>query len=118
MTTILAVFYLINPPASKLGYLLMLTFIAIAATNWVVVITSCAENFGTNYRALATTSLPNFIRGSAVVFIEIFKQASLAGYNKFVVPMLCLIISSSVAILLLKLIPETFGKTMEFVEED
>jgi len=118
MTIILAVFYLINPPASKLGYLLMLTFIAIAATNWVVVITSCAEHFGTNYRALATTSLPNFIRGSAVVFIEIFKQASLADYNKFVVPMLCLIISSSVAILLLKLIPETFGKTMEFVEED
>lgn len=92
--------------------------VAVAATNWVVVITSCAENFGKNCRAFATTSLPNFMLGATVIFIEVFKRASVASYNKFASPIICMIFCCILALFLLKFIPETFGKDMEFAEDE
>jgi hypothetical protein len=96
----------------------MLSLVAVAATNWVVVITSCTANFGTNFRALATTSLFNFMRGATFIFIEVFKQASVASYNKFATPIICMIFCCIFALFLLKFIPETFGKDMEFAEDE
>jgi len=96
----------------------MLSLVAVAATNLVVVITSCAENSATNCRAFATTSLPNFMPGATVIFIEVFNQASIAGYNKFAIPITCMIFCCILAIFLLKFTPETFGKDMEFAEDE
>lgn len=107
---------LISPPSSEAGYLTFLFLLGVAATNWVVVITTCAETVGTNFRALATTSLPNFIRASAVIFIEIFKNTASLPISKLLVPSMCLIFVSSVGLFLLRLIPETYGKELEFTE--
>jgi len=107
---------LISPPSSEAGYLILLFLLGVAATNWVVVITTCAETVGTNFRALATTSLPNFIRASAVIFIEIFKNTASLSISKLLVPSICLLSVSLLGLFLLRLIPETYGKELEFLE--
>jgi len=57
--------------------------------------------------------LPNVMRASAVIFIEIFKRKARLGVSKTLVPVLCLI---SLGVVFLKLIPETFGKDFEFTD--
>jgi hypothetical protein len=56
--------------------------------------------------------------GATVIFIEVFKQALVAGYNKFASPIICMIFCCILALFLLKFIPETFGKDMEFAEDE
>ena len=65
--------------------------LAASAANWVPIITTCAESIATNFGALATASLPNVMRASAVIFIEIFKRKARLGVSKTLVPVLCLI---------------------------
>jgi MFS family permease len=113
---LLSVGLLVWPPTNEMTYLIFLFLLGASAANWVPIITTCAENVGTNFRALATTSLPNFIRASAVIFIEIFKQAVSAGASKLIVPVTSLICVAAIGLFLLRFIPETFGKELEFLE--
>ena len=55
------------------------------------ILTTCAGSVGTNFRALTTASLLNFMQATAVIFIEIFKQTAGLGESKTLVPVLCLI---------------------------
>ena len=99
--------------SNEQNYLLIVFLLAASAANWVPIITTCAESIATNFGALATASLPNVMRASAVIFIEIFKRKARLGVSKTLVPVLCLI---SLGVVFLKLIPETFGKDFEFTD--
>jgi hypothetical protein len=99
--------------SNEQNYLLLVFLLAASASNWVPIITTCAESIATNFGALATASLPNFMRASAVIFIEIFKQKAGLGVSKTLVPVLCPI---SLGVVFLKLIPETSGKDFEFID--
>jgi len=100
--------------SNKQNYLLLLFLLAASAANWVPIITTCAESIGTNFRALAA-SLPNFMRASAVIFIEIFKQTAGLGVSKTLVPVLCLISLGVLGLFLLKLIMKLLGKTLSLL---
>ena len=99
--------------SNEQNYLLLVFLLAASAANWVPIITTCAESIATNFGALATASLPNVMRASAVIFIEIFKRKARLGVSKTLVPVLCLI---SLGVVFLKLIPETSGKDFEFID--
>ena len=50
-----------------------LCFVAgVAAGYWAVLVTMAAEQFGTNIRGTVATSIPNFVRGSAVLSVSSF----------------------------------------------
>jgi putative MFS transporter len=84
---------------------------------WAIFVTMGAEQFGTNLRATATTTIPNMVRGMLAVFmIPLFKllRGSMdyvtAGWVTGIIIML-------LAIAALIFIKETFNKDLNFIEE-
>lgn len=83
---------------------------------WAVFVTVAAEQFGTNLRATATTTAPNFVRGSVVPMNLAFLalQPSLGVLGAVLAVGAVVVVIAFVAIFGIE---ETFGKPMDFVEE-
>ncbi len=82
---------------------------------WSVFVTVAAEQFGTNVRATATTTAPNFVRGSVVPVTLAFN--ALKGPLGVVGSAAAVgAITLVIALLALRSLPETYGKSLDFVE--
>ncbi len=81
---------------------------------WVNFIALSAEQFDTNLRATAATSIPNFARGTTVLvnlaFLHLKNQgiAMAAG----IIGLTCI----AIALVALKLLPESYGKDLDYVD--
>lgn len=88
----------------------------LAVGYWAVLVTIAAEQFGTNLRATVATTIPNFVRGSAV-----FVTLSFASIKKtmptpdaaFLVGAVCF----ALAALGLWMVKESFHRDLDFMEE-
>jgi putative MFS transporter len=82
---------------------------------WAVFITMSAEQFGTNLRATAATTSPNFVRGAAVPLTVAFRELGprIGMRNAAVLLFGCVL---ALAALCLRQLEETYGKEMDFVE--
>ena len=58
------IFHITLYNSTQFLFYLIITFIGFGAGFWVVIVTTAAEQFGTNLRATAATTIPNMIRGS------------------------------------------------------
>ncbi|MFL5744446.1 MAG: MFS transporter [Niastella sp.] len=83
---------------------------------WAIFVTMAAEQFGTNIRATAATTVPNMVRGALILISLLFTslQAS-AGYVKsgLITGIVAMVIGLGAAILT----EETFHKDLNYVEE-
>jgi MFS family permease len=83
---------------------------------WAVFVTMASEQFGTNIRATATTTAPNFVRGAVVPltmsFTALKSSLGVQGSALAVGAVTMLVAFASLLAL-----PETFGKDLDFVEE-
>ena len=82
---------------------------------WAVFVTIASEQFGTNIRATATTTVPNFVRGSLVAVSALFQflkpgQGILGAAA--IVGTLCF----TLALVSLLGLRETFGHDLDFLE--
>ncbi len=82
---------------------------------WAVLMTTSAEQFGTNVRGTVTTTVPNFIRGSAL-----FAASSFGALRTHMpVSSAALIVGAvcfAVAAIALTQLDETFGVDLDYVE--
>lgn len=87
---------------------------------WAVFVTMAAEQFGTNIRATAATTIPNMVRGMLAVFIiPLFKWLrEMEGIGYVQGGIYSAIIIMFIAVLAAAFSRETFGKDLNFVEED
>lgn len=68
--TVISVFLYFNiATLSEFHYYVIVSIIGFATGYWAVFMSTAAELFGTNIRATATTTAPNFVRG-AVIFLS------------------------------------------------
>lgn len=83
---------------------------------WVLMLTTAAEQFGTDIRATVTTSVPNFVRATAVICTSVFvalkdqgvvESALYVGAGAF--------ITGFIALAFLK---ETFHADLDYIEAD
>jgi putative MFS transporter len=83
---------------------------------WAVFVTMASEQFGTNIRATATTTAPNFVRGAVVPLTFTFTalKGSL-GVQGSALAVGAVVMTA--AFLSLLALPETFGKDLAFTEE-
>ncbi len=91
--------------------------LGIANGYWAVFVTVAAEQFGTNVRATATTTAPNFVRGSLTLVSLAFITVRNAGAGAVGAGV---IIGATVGVLGLVAvlgIEETYGKDLDFIEE-
>jgi MFS transporter, putative metabolite:H+ symporter len=84
---------------------------------WAVFVSTAAELFGTNLRATVATTVPNFVRGSAVLLTLGFRalQAPIGTVGAAIVVG---VFSFGVAFAGLLSMRETFGIDLDFHEED
>jgi putative MFS transporter len=86
---------------------------------WAIFVTMGAEQFGTNLRATAATTIPNMVRGMLAIFIlPLFKwlrNMDGVGYvNGGIYAAIIIMVITIVAALLTK---ETFNKDLNFIEK-
>ena len=84
---------------------------------WAIFVTMAAEQFGTNIRATAATTVPNMVRGMlSILIIPLFKF--LRAETGFITGgWLTAIIVMSIAVVAAALTKDTFGKDLNYVEE-
>ncbi len=84
---------------------------------WAIFVTMGAEQFGTNLRATAATTIPNMVRGMLTVFILPLFQL-LRNFTSYVnAGWIAAIIIMLITVLSAYHIDETFGKDLNYTEE-
>jgi MFS family permease len=83
---------------------------------WAVFVTVAAEQFGTNLRATATTTVPNFVRGAVVPITSTF-QALVAPIGIIASGLLVGTACLALAFAALAWLDETHGRDLDFIEE-
>jgi MFS family permease len=83
---------------------------------WAMFMQATAEQFGTNIRATATTSASNFVRAAVIPMGLIVKAYAPTMGLAHVVQLIGAVVFACAAVAL-ALLPETFGKRLDYVEE-
>jgi putative MFS transporter len=112
----IGVYFLIGP-SSLIAFYGACVLLGIANGYWAVFVTVAAEQFGTNVRATATTTAPNFVRGSLVAVSAAYTGLQAAGLGVVPAGTLTGIVVGVVALLAVLGIEETYGKDLDFVEK-
>jgi MFS family permease len=110
-------FYLFNPVRSAAFFYFACFCLGVGVGYWALFVTIAAEQFGTNLRSTAATTVPNFIRGTVVPLTLGFKLLRAEFgiiYGALIVGILTIII----AFIALQLIDETYGRDLNFEEID
>ncbi|MCS6790579.1 MAG: MFS transporter [Bacteroidia bacterium] len=94
----------------------MAVLLGVFSGYWAVLVTTAAEQFGTNLRATVATSVPNWIRGSLVVSTLIWRGLDIF-FSLRTSALLTGIFLYGVALWACMQLRETFGVSLDFVEE-
>ncbi|WP_276369119.1 MFS transporter [Chryseolinea sp. H1M3-3] len=118
LLTLAFIFYYLFNPVKSSGFFYFACFcLGVGIGYWALFVTIAAEQFGTNLRSTAATTVPNFIRGTVVPLTLGFKYLRAEFgiiYGALIVGVLTIII----AFIALQLIDETYGRDLNFEEID
>lgn len=96
---------------------LLYGIVGLSCGYWATLLTCAAEQFGTNLRATVATSVPNFVRGLAIPItfgFDYFRQFVGAGNATLAISIIC----CGTAFIALWVMEETFGKDLNYIEQD
>lgn len=109
--------YLFMPIRSSAFFYFSCFCLGVGIGYWALFVTVAAEQFGTNLRSTAATTVPNFIRGTVVPLTLAFQY--LRGHVGIIYGALLIgIITIIIAFIALQLIDETYGRDLNFEEID
>lgn len=117
LTLIFIVLFLFMPTTSSQFFYSTCFLLGVGIGYWAMFVTIAAEQFGTNLRSTVATSVPNFIRWTVVPLTLAFRyMREEVGiiHGALWVGVVTIII----AIASLRLIDETFGRDLNFVEQN
>jgi putative MFS transporter len=114
VTVFIAVYFLYH--TNSQAFYLTCTGLGFGAGISVLYITMSAEQFGTNLRATAAISIPNFVRGFLPLIILLFKGLRSATGDFVTGGWITGIIIMLVAVIAAWFTRESFGKDMNFLE--
>jgi MFS family permease len=107
---------------SEVYYYVIITIIGFATGYWAVFMSTAAELFGTNIRATATTTAPNFVRGSVIFltfgfryFETIFRTPDGKADSQYAALAVGIVVAVLAIAALLNL-KETFHKDLNYTE--
>ena len=113
---IFALIYLFAGISSPTGMYGLCLAMGIGIGYWAMFVTIGAEQFGTNLRATAATTVPNMVRGTVILMTNAFNtlKPTLATINAgAVVGLVCF----AIGFYAILTIPETHGKDLNYLEE-
>ena len=83
---------------------------------WAMFVTVGAEQFGTNIRATAATTIPNMVRGMLIPMNFLFYYIISSSSSKVIAAVVVGAIAFSLAIYSTLTISETHNKDLDFIE--
>lgn len=111
-----SVLYLSSTGITEQRFHWLALFMGLAVGYWATFVTISSEQFGTNLRATVTTTAPNFVRGALIPSTLLFEyfvhkfSILTAGY-------IMIFLLTSVAMLALTQLKESFNKDLNYLEE-
>ncbi len=83
---------------------------------WAILVTMAAEQFGTNIRATAATTVPNMVRGSLIIITLVFTSLQ-QSFNYVTSGWITAIIILIITFVAAYFTEETFGKDLNYIEQ-
>ncbi|HEX7414095.1 MAG TPA: MFS transporter, partial [Bacteroidia bacterium] len=118
LTVLAIIFYFVLGGKSVSIYYGCIVFIGFATGYWAVFISTASELFGTNIRATATTTAPNFVRGSTILISYLLTLMTFFfGEEGLTATIATGVIIFIIAFISLYYLEETFGKDLNYIEE-
>lgn len=120
LTVIGIMIYFFATPSTVTGFYALCAYLGFATGFWAIFVTMGAEQFGTNLRATAATTIPNMVRGALPLIIGLFKylRGENADAERFIrAGLITGAIVMSISIIAGFLTKETFGKDLNYIEE-
>jgi hypothetical protein len=115
--TLIGVILMLGTPYKTAAtYYLYCTWLGLGTGYWAMFVTVGAEQFGTNIRSTAATTIPNMVRGTVVLMtlmFTFFKPSSGVLVSGILVGLVCFVIGIYSTLT----IPETHDKDMDFLED-
>lgn len=117
MTALAVVLFFLVGGKSVPVFYAVVAFGGIATGYWAVFMSTASESFGTNLRATATTTAPNFVRGSTNLISLLLSLVALAFPDKLTSVAITGAIVLVLGFIALYNLHETFGKDLNYIEK-
>lgn len=117
LTAIAVFFYFNQQNGSAAGMYVICAALGFGTGFWAIFVTMAAEQFGTNLRATAATTVPNMVRGALPLMILLFKGLEAATQNFLLAGALTGVIILLISSWAAWNTEETFGKDLNYVEQ-
>lgn len=115
----LALFFAIAPKSAAHFYGMM-CLVGAATGYWAIFVTTASEQFGTNLRATAATSAPNFVRATAVpitsIWLAMKGTPAAPGLETVTATLVLGVCCIAVGILAALALDETFHRDLDYLE--
>ena len=115
-TAISIYFYFTQQNGSATAMYLICAALGFGTGFWAIFVTMAAEQFGTNLRATAATTVPNMVRGSLPLLIILYKGLQSITHNELTAGWITGVLVMIVSIIAAWFTDETFGKDLNYVE--
>jgi MFS family permease len=113
----ISIWYFSAKGATASEFYFIIFILGVAMGYWSIFVTIASEQFGTNIRSTVTTSVPNFVRASAVVMLIFWQYLDpIVGIIKSAVIVGAIVIV--IALIAILYIDETYGKDIDYMEEN
>jgi MFS family permease len=117
MLTLIAILFYFNQGAgSAARFYIICGALGFGTGFWAIFVTMAAEQFGTNLRATAATTIPNMVRGALPLILILFNwlQEFTGHANAGLITGIIIMAISFVAMMFTE---ETFGKDLDYIEQ-
>lgn len=116
LTLIAILFYFNQGAGSAARFYIICGALGFGTGFWAIFVTMAAEQFGTNLRATAATTIPNMVRGALPLILILFNwlQGFTGQANAGLITGIIIMTISFVAVMFTE---ETFGKDLDYIEQ-
>jgi len=116
LTVISIAFYFTQQNGTAAGMYAICAAMGFGTGFWAIFVTMAAEQFGTNLRATAATTVPNMVRGSLPLMILLFKGLQQVTHSYITAGWVTGVIVMAISIIAAWFTEETYGKDLNYVE--
>lgn len=116
LTSISIYFYFTQQNGSAAAMYLICAALGFSTGFWAIFVTMAAEQFGTNLRATAATTVPNMVRGSLPLILLLFNGLETATHSMITAGWITGLIVMVVSLTAAWFTDETFGKDLNYIE--
>ncbi|MEO6547207.1 MAG: MFS transporter [Ferruginibacter sp.] len=116
LTIISIFFYFTQQSGSAAGMYVICAALGFSTGFWAIFVTMAAEQFGTNLRATAATTVPNMVRGALPLMLILFKGLQVATGDYITAGWITGAIVMVISWVAAWFTEETFGKDLNYVE--